>query len=57
MSGVRFPEGATASYPMDTGGSYPRSKTGYLPLSSDKVNNAWSCTYTPPVSLNSMVLN
>jgi hypothetical protein len=42
-----------ASYPMDTGGIFPRIKrpeneAHHSPLSSAEVRNAWSYASTPP---------
>jgi hypothetical protein len=77
-SRVRFPAGAgnfslhhrvqnasganPASYPMDTGGSFPEIKqpgpeADHSPPSSVEVKNAWSYTSTPPIRLHGVVLS
>jgi len=51
-----------ASYPVSTGGSYPRVKVARVlidhpPPYSAKVKNVWSCISTPPIRLHGMVFN
>jgi hypothetical protein len=51
-----------ASYPMDTGGSFPGVKrpgreADHSPPSSAEVKNEWSYTSTPPIRLHGVVLS
>jgi len=51
-----------ASYPMGTRGlslgvKWPGHKSDHSLPSSNKVNNEWSYTSTPPTSLHGMVLS